>query len=320
MKNNILHLLGLGLRAKAADAETGPEELAQAALDVGEFQKPTAEDKKGRDKRRGRDVEEDEEELIAEDEADIEVTRTQDRKVRDKRKSRDNADIEVTRTQDKRRKMHDALDKMLDEQGCPGEDAEADDADLEELKKLLGEFFNEEEQEPQHQTEDADPSELEEVLGAGEQPDAEDELEAEPGEELAPSGEAELEADDEDPLEEEEEEEELVGDRAHAHDSRRVVADRSRAIDSARATLKMLRPAVARCKDSAVKNAFNAAYATVTRSSRAGSGSYGSFSRTAQARDVAARQPGGRARAADKAEESNKKMQDYYNQRVKEGK
>ena len=316
MKNNILHLLGLGLRAMAADAETGPEELAQAALDVGEFQKPTAEDRKARDKRKGRDAEEDEEELIGEDEADIEVTRTQDRKARDKRGSRDEADIEVTRTQDKRRKMHDALDKMLDEQGCPGEDAEADDADLEELKKLLGEFFNEEEREPQHQTEDADPSELEEVLGAGEEPDAEDELEAEPGEELAPSGEAELEADDEDPLEEEEEEEEFVGDRAHAKDS----AERARAIDSARATLKMLRPAVARCKDSAVKSAFNAAYATVTRSSRPSTGSYGSFSRTAQARDVAARQPGGRARAADKAEDSNKKMQEYYNKRVKEGK
>ena len=143
VKNNILHLLGLGLRAKAADAETDPEELAQAALDVGEFQKPTAEDKKARDRKRSRDAEEPEEELIAEDEADIEVTRTQDRKVRDRKKTHDNADIEVTRTQDKRKRMHDALDKMLDEQGCEAEDTEATDADLAELKKLLGEFFTE---------------------------------------------------------------------------------------------------------------------------------------------------------------------------------
>jgi len=315
VNNNLLHLLGLGLRAKAADAETDPEELAQAALDVGEFQKPTA-DKKARDKKRSRDEEEPEEELIAEDEADIEVTRTQDRKARD-RKTRDNADIEVTRTQDThRKKMHDALDKLLNEQGCAEDDeeAEATDADLEELKKLLGEFFTEEEAEPAHQA-DADPSELEEVLGAGEEPDAEDELEAEPGEELAPSGEAELEADDEDPLEEEEEAV-PVGDRARAKDS----AVRARAVDSARATLKMLRPAIARCNDSAVKKAFNSAYATVTRSSRASSGGYGQFSRTAQARDVAARQSGGRSRAADKAEDAIKKLNDYYAQRVKEGK
>lgn len=292
MKNNILHLLGLGLRAKAADAETDPEELAQAALDVGEYQKPTA-DKKGRDKRKGRDEEEDEE-LSAEDE-DVEVTRTRDHN----RRSRDSADIEATRTQDAHRKrMHDALDKMLDEGGLE-EEGEATDADLEELKKLLGEFFSEEETEPAHQA-DADPSELEEVLGAGEEPDAEDE-EVDPGETLEPSGEENLEADDDLPEEEEEE--------AQA-------ADRGRARDSAKATLRMLRPAIARCKDAAVKRAFNTAYATVTRPSRASSGSYGQFARTAVARDQVTKN---RGRAADNSEDRNSKLQEYYAKRAKEG-
>ena len=66
-----LCLLGRGLKAFAAGRRLAPAQ----AVSGGGIQKPTAEDKKSRDKRRGRDVEEDEEELIAEDEADIEVTR-----------------------------------------------------------------------------------------------------------------------------------------------------------------------------------------------------------------------------------------------------
>lgn len=300
MANILRHLIGLGLKSYATDAD--PEKLAEAAEAI--KQTPLgAEDSKGR---RARDDEPDEEEeLIAEDAR---------KRARDRKRSRDEADIEETCAQDShRKKMHDALDMMLDDP--ESEEAEATDADLEELKGLLTQFFNEEEQEPEHQTADADPAELEELLGAGEEPDAEDEeLPAEPGEELAPSGEVEPVEDDE-----ELEEEELApaNDRGRARDSR---DDRAGAADGVKATLKLMRPAIARCNDEAVKRAFNTAYSTVTRASRASDGSYGAFARTAVARDRAGARPASMARAADAATDKNAKAQAIYDKLAKGGK
>ena len=335
VKNNILHLLGLGLKAKAADSDTEPEELAQAALDVGKFQEnpsDSADDRKGRD-RKAKD-EPDPDELDEEaDDRRARDRKARDRKARDRhardefeedpinqcddRHSRDRyADDRHSRDEfsedptdfdhgpgEDRRVMHDALDRLLDaEDAKHGRDRRADDTDLEALKNLLSEFFTEEEAEPQHETDDADPAELEEVLGAGEQPDAEDE--ADPGEELEPSGEENLAEDDDEVVEE---------DEPMAED--RKIRDRARAADGVRATLAMLRPAVARCSDASVKRAFNTALGSL-RASRANSGDYGAFVRGARALDhdrVGSRPAYLRARAADgSAEDPNTKLQKVY--------
>jgi hypothetical protein len=292
VKNNLLHIFGLGLRAKAADAETTPEELAEMAADVGKVK----------------------------DEAGIETTMSRDKGKRGKDAPViDPVDEDHEEpADDKRKAAHDALDRMLD--------ARSKDTDIAELRKLLDEYLGEEQEEPEHVTEDADPAELEALLGAGEQPDAEDEVQADPGEELQPSGEESLEeADDM----------EGEGECAHcgtAHDlencpscgckDRKAKAtDRARAADSVKAVLKMFRPFVARSNDSGMRSAFNTALSVATRSSRvrpsgARSG-YGEFASSARVRDSKVGvdpNPQRRAAARD-AVDPVKKLNDYYEQR-----
>jgi hypothetical protein len=283
VKNNLLHLLGLGLRAKAADAETDPEDLAQAAVDVGKF---------ADDKRKAGDE-------------DFEIEETGQVKDR-KRKAKDlDPEIEETHTNDRRSKMHDALDKMLDAKGK--------DEDLNELGDMLKEFFGQEAKEPEHQAtdveelpeeeeevEDADPAELEELLGEGEEPDEEEADDAE--EEVGPGGEENLEEEEE------------------ADDRKKRAKDRATAHDGAVATLKMLRPVVARCKDAAMKNAFNTALASVSRASRARTGDSGYSRFAAGSRARSGNLPHNTARAADAAADANAKLQKYYDERRKGGK
>ena len=286
--NILKHLLGLGFKQYATDAE--PEKVAEAVEAMAE------------DRKRTRDNEDP-------DDGVTEVTETQDRTKAKDRKGKDVEIGEVAKARDRaRQKAHDDLDDMLDG------NKSANDEDIKELKKLLDEFPMEEEAE--EPVADADPSELEEVLGAGEEPDAEDEEvsacgdpacegcamdeeEAEPGEEIAASGEAEP-----------------VADRAHAADAAR---ERGRATDAVRATLKMLRPFVARSNDSGLQNAFNTALSRVTRSSRATSSSYGEFGRAARTADKSRTgdEPAARrlARAADNGRakvDPNVKLQKVY--------
>ena len=206
-----------------------------------------------------------------------------------------------------RKRMHDALDCMLDEPSARDSKrrGRAKDADLEELKSLLSQFFSEEEAEPEHaadEPEEVDPSQLEAAL----EPEVED-SEAEPGEEEDPDGEEELAADGDDPIIEEPEDAD-VGDR-------RKAKDRARAADGAKETLRMLRPFVARVNDASLNKAFNTALGVVTKKSRATAtdGGYGGFARAARARDDAPRNPNPRARAADgAAENKDQKLQAAY--------
>ena len=206
-----------------------------------------------------------------------------------------------------RKRMHDALDCMLDEPSARDSKrrGRAKDADLEELKSLLSQFFSEEEAEPEHaadEPEEVDPSQLEAAL----EPEVED-SEAEPGEEEDPDGEEELAADGDDPIIEEPED-------AGVED-RRKAKDRARAADGAKETLRMLRPFVARVNDASLNKAFNTALGVVTKKSRATAtdGGYGGFARAARARDDAPRNPNPRARAADgAAENKDQKLQAAY--------
>jgi hypothetical protein len=332
-KNIVRHLLGLGLKAFASDAE--PEELAEAAEAVNNAP-PDAEDSKMKDRK------------------------AKDRRAKDNDDPEDGV-TEETETQD-RQAAHDALDKMIDGlSGKKGKDRKrATDADIEALKDLLGDFLSEEEEEPEHAADisevpeeqgiDADPSELEEVLGAGEKPDAEDEDdedgeecpcgepgcpgcdEADPGEEMEPSGEEALAEDEERSPENDcpkcEGEGYIPGPGGTSKkcplckgSGRPAKArDRARAADAhdgARAVLKMLRPFVARAKDESLKTAFNTALGSVSKRSRASDGGgYGAFAGAANDRSRArAKNPGGfRAHAADAAEDANAKMQAVYDQ------
>ena len=317
MKSNWKHIFGLGLRAKAADAETDPEELAELALDIG---------------KRGMDAEEEEvEEPI------------KDRKAKDRKKAKDLEEDPIDEyhepVMDRRRKaMHDALDKLM-EGTETASDRKATDEDMNELGDMLKQFFGQEAKEPEHKAADvaeekeepevvdADPAELEELLGAGEEPDAEDakDVEADPGEELEPSGEEALVED----AEEEEEAEE--GECAHcgeAHDAvncpkcgckDRKAKDKAKAADAAagvKSTLKYLRPFIARSNDAAAKAAWNNAMALTTRSSKATTSSYGAFANSARARDS---KRTGSAPPAVQAAEANTKLQSVYDQLREKG-
>lgn len=105
-------------------------------------------------------------------------------------------------------------------------------------------------------------------------------------------------------------------------DDKRRAKDRARAADGVTAVLKMLRPSIARTGDKAVQSAFNSALASVKRSSRPSTGSYGAFAGSARARDKAPRNPNpDRARAGDSGKaDPMTKLQEMYNSAHKGGK
>ena len=243
-------------------------------------------------------------------EVEPEPVESQDKKAKDAEVIPEPEDEDDIESQDRKR-MHDALDCMLDEPSARDgkRRGRAKDADLEELKSLLSQFFSEEEAEPEHaadEPEEVDPSQLEAALAdedpAIEEPedeDVEDSL-GEPGEEQVESGEEELEDEDDEPVESQD---------------RRKAKDRAKAADGAKETLRMLRPFVARVNDASLNKAFNTALGVVTKKSRASAadGGYGGFARAARARDGAPRNPNPRARAADgAAENKDKKLQAAY--------
>lgn len=248
MSNIFKHLLGLGLKSYAS-TEADPEKLAEAAEAV----------RSAAPKARAAD-------------AEPEVTvPTDDRRHAD----------------DRRKRMHDALDRMLDAGACePGMEPEgsegamdrnhhADDTDMNELRSLLGDYFSEEEEEPQHVD------------------DEESELPPPEEEETEPSG-----------------TEEVVGeDRAAAADAR----------GGAMMALRAIRPFVARTKDQAMRRAFNTALATISKGSKATTGSYGSAANGARARDKKVEATRHRATAND-AVDPIAKLQEAYRTAHKGGK
>ena len=232
------HLLGIGLKAFAADAK--PEELAEAA------------------------------ELVKEHKAADEPIKPEPqppaKPVEEPKPAQPAADPD-------RERLHKALDKVLDRRQAA--DAESEDADLEELKKLLSEYLTEEEGEEQHQDE---------------------------GEEGEEEGEDEEEVGHED---EEEREGEMV-EKPRAGDA--LLVEPIGKTRSAKATdyavtaqvLRTLKPGIARSKDAGLRRAFDAACDIINQAARkAGSGSYGAVVRAATARSADA------AAAIDKTTELN---------------
>ena len=162
-------------------------------------------------------------------------------------------------------RLHKALDRVLAKRA---EDTEkGEDADLEELKKLLADYLTEEEAEEQHQDE-----------GEGEH-------------EEAGEGEHEEAGEGED-SEEEGEEHEEAGEKGKAGDALLVepiggAKRRTRTINvsPAATVLRMLRPGVARSKDPELIRAFDSAAQLINKAVRkGGGGGYGEFGAAATAR------------------------------------
>ncbi len=274
-------ILGTFLKARAADAE--PEELADAALKMAE--------------KHAEDIESFESggtfHPIRNSKG---YKRSKAGEGRRKRRARDSEE-------DSRERMHDALDRCMD--------GEAKDADLEEIRDLLDEFFEEEEGEPEHEedrkakdrkkSKDSLESEEEEaeqepkldtkglkkVLsdegepedGSKEEPeDAEHEDDSEEKEDDRISGEWQEGEPKEDDFEK-------TSDKRNG--DRKADDRKGRAHDGAVEVLKALRPVAARTTDKNVRRAYDALVREVARSSKPRTGGYSQFAARARAHDSA---------------------------------
>ncbi len=249
------------------------------------------------------------------------------KKSEDRHKAKDDDDDneEDEEPVDDRKKAHDALDRILDKR--KGRDRKrAKDANIEALKTLLDEFLSEEEKEPEHAEDveaEVDLSELENMLGE-ECPEC-----GEFGDdcECVESGEEVLDEDDDVDKDMPEyarldtPKEDLTPEH-NVVKGEESVMEKARAADGAMATLRALRPVVARTGDKAVRAAFNRALDSVKKSSRASSGGYGEFASSARARDRAPRNPNPeRRRAGDSVgADPVAKMQQFYDNAHKGGK
>ncbi len=125
MKNPFKHLLGLGVRAMAADASTDPEDLAEAVKEASKLELvPPSGNREGGGESR-EDV--------------------------DTRRRARAADAEPD-MDDHAKRMHAALDHVLSKKAA---DMHSKDVDIENLKGLMSQYFNEEGKEPQHGADNA---------------------------------------------------------------------------------------------------------------------------------------------------------------------
>jgi hypothetical protein len=228
-------LMGLGFKVFAKDAE--PEEIARAAtamrgLDGKEEEEVHENKERSLDKRRARDRED------REDYTD-----------RDTERGRDCEGMDADEEESAR--LHKALDRALDKRRASRQrDARASDVDMDELRRLLDEHLEEEEEEPEHSEE----SPLE----------SEDE-----------SSEAERKKYIESPQPTPTTEREDAGEYSY-----------SKGADSALAVLKAMRPIIARSTDSKLKKQFSTLYkASGGIKSKAGDGNgYKRFSAATRTR------------------------------------
>ncbi len=259
-------LMGLGFKVFAKDAE--PEEIARAAtamrgLDGKEEEEVHENKERSLDKRRARDREDREDYTDRDTERgrDVEMFEGPEGYVHpirgskgySKKKAGDSArDCEgMDADEEESARLHKALDRALDKRRASRQrDARASDVDMDELRRLLDEHLEEEEEEPEHSEE----SPLE----------SEDE-----------SSEAERKKYIESPQPTPTTEREDAGEYSY-----------SKGADSALAVLKAMRPIIARSTDSKLKKQFSTLYkASGGIKSKAGDGNgYKRFSAATRTR------------------------------------
>ena len=267
VQNLLKHILGLGLKAYAADAD--PEKLAEAAEAVKE--------------------EKEKQEAPLKPAQDTEPKPAEPKDPKDPKDPKPAA--EDAHADDRRAKLHSALDRMLDKI-TPVEAKPAEDVDIEELRDLLDQFFQEEEGEEEHQ-------EGEGEGGGGEpQPATEDVdfITSKNGYECPIRG--------------------TKGySRSKAGEGRRRARDQfiqpldeptaKNSVADALEVLNALRPVIARSNDANLRRAFNAQLGRFTRSSRSSSASYAGAAEASRTRA---------ADAGDPEKQKHSKLQAAYDQ------
>ena len=260
--DRLRELLGLGLKAKAADAT--PEEMADylvtgaRALD----EEPEKKEEKGEDRRmddrRADDKRSDDRKMDdrrADDAAckpgeDGHKDCTADKCMAKDRKARD------AKADDKKAKAHALLDKMFEK-----EEANSEDADMKELAGMFSKYLGEEAGEAQHAGDEEEEEKKEEKADDKKTDDEGSEI-------LEPVEEGEDEnvmAHDEDSVPANDSAAALMPiiDRIRVSDSKSPVV---KAFDAALATalddehqfVKLIKPAIAKCKDAKAKSVLNA--------------------------------------------------------------
>jgi hypothetical protein len=313
VREKLLELFGLGLKAKATDGAS-PQELADYAMSSARAldEDPDEEKKKkeAEDARRMKDAAEEEEKEKKKKEAE-DRKRAEDAKAAADKIARDSAckpgeDGHKKCTADKcmakdrgandadggdhRSRMHAALDNMLDKHEKMHGPLEGEDADMEELKDLMGKFLSEEQQEPEHAGD-----ELEMIEPVGDPVDP-NQMANDAASELLPV------------IEQSREKRTLQ----KAFDAALAVA-----FDAADAGefefLKAIKPTIAKSRDEKVRKAFDALCRKYTRTSRASEGSYAAFGASAQARDTGRIAEAARAAAGNGARlHDNTKITEIY--------
>jgi hypothetical protein len=256
VKNPLKHLFGLGLKEYSKTTDD-PEQIATMVMDAmpamtteeGKAEPP--ESQLDDDKKRARDDDD------------------KKRKAKDDMKSCDD---------DRHSRMHRALDLVL---GNEAKKKQAADVDLDELGKLLGEYFQEEKAEPEHSG-DAKEEEKEEKAKDKSASEAEKEA-ADDEEEVKPIGEAKAADDDEEEKKEKSEDSEIVHPEPELEPKEREESqmDEAAARVALKRALNSLRPFIARSKDKKLIAAFDNEVKKL-KVKGGGDGSYAEFAKAAE--------------------------------------
>jgi hypothetical protein len=321
MKTNwVSRLLGMGFKQLAMDAETKPEDLTEAAKAMAAKDEETEEEKAEKEKRMAADKLAADKRATDEAEAEKKRKDEEEKKAEDARRPKHNtrggwnhtdsatdseckpgeaghkdctADKCMAKDRgardadggDHRSRMHAALDNMLDKHEKENGPLEGEDADMEELKELMGKFLSEEAQEPEHSEDGQEP-----IEPVGEMPEEEMMVANDAAAELLPV------------IEKSKEKAVLM----QAFDA---------APDDEYGFLKAIKPAIARSKDKAVRKAFDSALRKYTRTSRPANGGYGEFASAAAANDAARIAEAGRQQSPSKVQDCTKINEMYRNAR-----
>lgn len=277
-------LLGMGIRAMAQDEDTSPEELAAATKELHEKTQDEQEMLRREEDSHRRDSGKCAPGVLGHEKCSDDTCRY-DRAKHDDSKHDGEGDERVAETDD-RAKHHAMLDRILDKMG-----KKSKDSDVEELKKLLGDFLSEEEAEPAH-AQDEEEGEEEELVKDKKSKDrhkADDDDEESDPEIIEPIA--------EDDAEDEEMEEELMTKNDAAMNLLPLV-EKSRSasvkkafdsalensLDSEKKFLSKFRPFVAKSKDSSLISAFNGESRRVNGRSHSSDASYTGFGFAAKSR------------------------------------
>lgn len=324
MRETFLELIGFGLKAKATDGASASElaEYAVAsarALDGEESE----EERKKRESEDARHRSDDSHRADDMKRADDEKKRADDamKRADDEKKRADDAEAELEKMKkgeetdgackpgedghkkctadkcvamdrgardadggDHRSRMHAALDNMLDKHEEMHGPLEGEDADVEELKELMGKFLTEEAGEPEHQ--EADGSEMLEPVGEME------------GEHMANDAAQALF---------------IVIDKSPERAVLGKAFDSAASLDSEVEFLNAIKPAIAKSRDRRVRQAFNVQVQR-HRTSRKADGGYAAFAAAALAHDAERIADGARQTtdAAGRPFRDNKRIQEVY--------